>query len=719
MVLQRCVVVAVPINLARAKRLKTPRIWRRATLHSQVRLFVAALATVAALPLSAQVKGPELADSPPKLAQGLTLTFTSGDKTDARSARLVALHIPAGQPATPFLPAGAFTARWEGQISSPLRDEYTFAADVKGSFKLTINGKLVLEGAGDTTAQTVNKAFQLNKGANAFVAEFSNDGTSDALIRLNWWTKEFPAEPVPPAVFTHDVNAKSLRVGVLARDGRMLFAQLRCAACHADAALIPPKGEGMPEMAQDAPLFDEVGAKFNETWLAHWINDPHSIRPRALMPRLFNAGPGKIDQRAADLAAYFISLGKRDDTAPAAENAPLGGALFANFGCIACHTMPDFKGVDEQRRVPLSHVKAKWQPRALREYLKDPAKNYAWTHMPNFRLTEEEAERLTAYLLSGPQRDFPAGPKGDMAKGAQALVTAGCLNCHAGMPPTTQPPLAQTLKNGWTKGCMAADPPSRGHAPDFNLTDRERDALRAFAVAGFASLKQDTVLEFAERQFMNMRCGACHSRDNEPSVWSSVEAEMAPLQAAAPTQPEGAAPVSAAGAPTSTWFGEKLRPAWMEQFVAGKLAYKPRPWLIARMPGFAMVAKGLAEGFSHEHGFPPAIESEGAIDSSKVKAGEVLLGENGGFNCITCHAVGERPATAVFEAPGVNFVYSYERLRPEYYRRWVLHPLRIDPETKMPKFADDEGKTPLTDFFEGDARQQFDAIWQDLRTLKK
>ena len=55
--------------------------------------------------------------------------------------------------------------------------------------------------------------------------------------------------------------------------------------------------------------------------------------------------------------------------------------------------------------------------------------------------------------------------------------------------------------------------------------------------------------------------------------------------------------------------------------------------------------------------------------------------------------------------PGPNLVQSVDRLRQEYYTRWVMHPLRIDPETKMPRFSDDEGKTPLTDFFDGDARE--------------
>ena len=57
--------------------------------------------------------------------------------------------------------------------------------------------------------------------------------------------------------------------------------------------------------------------------------------------------------------------------------------------------------------------------------------------------------------------------------------------------------------------------------------------------------------------------------------------------------------------------------------------------------------------------------------------------------------------------------------RKEYFDRWLLFPLRIDPETKMPRFDDDDGKTPLTDFFAGQARDQYDAIWQYLQTLKK
>ena len=664
------------------------------------------------------VKPAPLAEQAPKLKPGLTLTFTAGGKSDPRAARIIALHVPAGAAVTPFLPAGAFAAKWEGEIVSPLRSEYTIAAEVRGALKLTINGSEAFEGAGDSTAQVLNKTLQLNKGGNKIVAEFSADGKEDAFLQLTWSSKEFPSEPIPPTSFRHDISATALREGQRTREGRMLFAEMRCAACHGDATLIPAKGGGMPELAQDAPVFADLGAKFNEPWLAQWIGDPHSIRPHGLMPRVFPvSADGQIDQRARDLAAYFIAQGKRDDTAPAPENAAPGGALFGNFGCIACHTTPEFQGQDEDDRVPLSHLKAKWQPPALREYLQDPAKIFASSRMPHFRLTDDEAAQLTAYLLSGTQREFSAGPAGDAAKGAQLLVSAGCLNCHAGLPPTTQPTLAKSLANGWTGGCLSEDAGKRGNAPDFGFTAPQRDALRSFAASGFTSLKQDSPIEFAERQLKNLRCAACHPRDGQPSTWSQLEGEMGALTGSAPTEPTEGHPIAGSVAPMLTWAGEKLRPEWMTQFIAGKTAYKPRHYLLARMPGFALHAKGIAEGLSHEHGFALTIPKEPAPDADIVKAGEKLISENGGFNCTTCHMLADRAATAVFEAPAPNFSHTRERLRKGYYSRWVLAPLRIDSETKMPRFADDDGNTPLSEVLGGKAAAQFEAIWQYLGTV--
>src|SRR5687768_17087890 len=137
------------------------------------RIFASLLTFVSVTSLMfAQVKSPPLPDVPAKSARGLVLTLNAGGKSDTRASRLITLYVRKGEPVSPFLPAGAFSARWEGEINSQLRAEYTFAAEIKGAFKLTINGQAVLEGAGDTTSQSVNKTIQLNKGGNTLVAEF-------------------------------------------------------------------------------------------------------------------------------------------------------------------------------------------------------------------------------------------------------------------------------------------------------------------------------------------------------------------------------------------------------------------------------------------------------------------------------------------------------------------------------------------------------------------
>ena len=342
-------------------------------LRSLLTILLAPLATAAAEP-----------------AQGLSVTFESGDRADRRVDRLLALHVPAGQPATPWIPAGAFKARWEGSIDAPVRGVFSLWAETSGKFRLSVNGQPALEGAG-------TKSVQLNKGPNAVVAEFESDGKADAFVRAGWASKDFPREAFPPTALSHtgdEALAKALRL----REGRALFANLNCAACHQDAKL-PAKGTGMPEYGQNAPLFAELGAKFDRAWLTRWILDPASFRPHSLMPAVLN-GPD-AEQQAADLAA-MLTQGAAPNAAPAADPAlaPAGAALFANLGCVGCHRQPDAKGDDALGRLPLAHVRVKWRDGALKDYLLDPAKNWPAARMPLFRLTEEEASELAAYLLT-------------------------------------------------------------------------------------------------------------------------------------------------------------------------------------------------------------------------------------------------------------------------------------------------------------------------------
>ena len=639
---------------------------------------------------------------------GLKVTFVAAGKSDVRSDRLLALYVPAGQSPTPFLAAVPFTVKWEGDLQSPLRGTFKLGAESSGKFKLSLNGQPLLDGPG-------LKTVQLNKGANHIVAEIASADQGDTFVRLSWASKDFPLEPVPPTILTHSAD-KDLDAATRRREGRLLFAQMNCAACHADAALLPAKGAGMPELGQNAPLLAELGAKYRPEFIADWIADPHAIRPHTLMPKVFNGADAF--QKASDLAAMLTQGAAPKEDALDFKLAPQGGALFANLGCIACHQRPDATGAEAHDRIPMGHLRDKWRSAALVEYLKDPSKNYAATRMPHFRLEDEEATQLAAYLVANSRVTKREAMKGDATRGAALLVSAGCLNCHAGMPATTQPTLAAVLKAG-DKGCLAPDDKARAIAPDFALTTSQRSSLKAFLATDLASLKQDTPAEFAERQIKNLNCVACHARDGNVSAWTKVDGEAKKLRDALPPKEhvEGEA-VPDAPIPALTWLGEKLRHDWMSKFIAGQVEYKPRPWLIGRMPGFAHHADGLALGLNHQHGLPQKEAVEPAGDAEKIANGEKLIGADGGFNCITCHAVGEKEATAVFEAPAINFAQTAERLRKGYFHRWALAPTRIDPDTKMPKYADPEGMTQLSDPYEGKGPAQFEAIRQYIRTVK-
>ncbi len=639
---------------------------------------------------------------------GLKVTFVAAGKTDVRSERLLALYVPAGQAPTPFLAAGPFTAKWEGDLQSPLRGTFKLSAESSGKFKLSLNGQPLLDGPG-------LKTVQLNKGANRLVAEIASADKGDTFVRLSWASKDFPLEPVPPTILTHPAD-KDLDAALQRREGRLLFAQLNCAACHADAALLPAKGTGMPELGQNAPLLAELGAKYRPEWIADWIDHPHGFRPHTLMPKVFHGADAH--QKAADIAAMLTQGAKPMELHDKQDLAPQGGALFANLGCVACHQRPDAEGADAHDRIPLGHVSDKWNQSALVEFLKDPAKNYAATRMPHFRLEDEEAAQLASYLINRGRMIKRLALAGDATRGAALIVSAGCLTCHAGMPATTQPTLAAVLKAG-EKGCLSPDDKTRAGAPDFALTEKQRAALKAFLATDLASLKQDTPAEFAERQIKNLNCVACHARDGNVSTWTKVDGEAKKLRDALPPKEhvEGE-PVPDAPIPPLTWLGEKLRHDWMSKFIAGQVDYKPRPWLIGRMPGFAHVADGVALGLNHQHGLPQTEAAEPAATPEMIANGEKLVGADGGFNCITCHAVGEKEATAVFEAPAINFAQTAERLRKGYFHRWVLAPTRIDPDTKMPKYADPEGVTQLSDPYEGKGPTQFEAIRQYIKSVK-
>jgi mono/diheme cytochrome c family protein len=136
------------------------------------------------------------------------------------------------------------------------------------------------------------------------------------------------------------------------------------------------------------------------------------------------------------------------------------------------------------------------------------------------------------------------------------------------------------------------------------------------------------------------------------------------------------------------------------------------------MPAFPVHTIGFGVGLAAAHGLAPSVASPASASVEQLAAGRGLVAAEKGFACVTCHGVADKPPLQVFEVQGVNFALVAQRLRYDYFLRWMRNPQRVDPSTKMARYADPQGKTGLTQVFGGDADRQFAAIWVWLESLR-
>ena len=616
---------------------------------------------------------------------GLLATYQSGGITDLNRTANVQRFIPAGEPATPFVPIGSFSASWNGFISSELRAEYSFHFIARGKVKLTVSGNVVLdtEGTGEIPVVT-EKPVRLSKGANPIKIDYTSPDTGDAFVRFYWSNRDTPFNPVPAATLTAEATpdfAKALQI----HQGRDLVLEHRCVRCHAAVG-------ALPELGMDAPSFQEIGSRRQTGWMASWIENPHAIRSGTSMPAVFT---GKnASENASCIAAYLASLTGGAKRSSSQGNAVAGKALYETLHCIACHNPPGSTEA-ELGKISQRQVAVKFVPGALVPFLLRPEEHFAWIRMPNFGLTSEQAEDLAAYLLAAADKPdaqaVGAGPSG-LEKGRRLVATSGCLNCHTlegAKNEFTTRSLSELTGGKLNTGCLAEEPSSEPEtrAPRFRFSAEQRAAVKAFLKTDRNSLSHGTAADFLERQSVRLNCRECHGKFEGFPAWELI--------------------------------GGKLKPEYAAAFIEGSIPKKPRPWLDARMPAFPAYAPLLGLGLATAHGLPPKSKPDPVSEGNLAAIGRKLVSVNGGFSCVSCHAAGDFAATQVFEAPGINLAQSFTRVQPDYFRRWVRSPISLDPTTKMPVYFDEEGKSPLSDVLDGDGPKTLQAIWEYLRAGEK
>lgn len=611
----------------------------------------------------------KVAESAPVGQPGLVMSFNS-EVTDALIVPQLALSAPVGTAPSVFAGGRDYGMAWQGTLVAPERDDYTFSLEGVGTASLQIDGKVIVSGALPLTA---NAAVTLAKGGHQIYCSYTSAKGGEGRVRLMWSTPQFRTEPVPASAFRVLPGAE-VEAWTKVRMGRELFAAAQCIKCHQPRGRLP--ADAMPELSEVAMNFENMGNRFEAGWLEKWIAAPQGHCPSV----------ATAQSAAADVAAYLASL-KVAEAPGAAVRLPADATSIAEGAALVEKLNLGFwiEPLTKQRK----HTDG-----GLVEQLQAPAKYHADTMFPDVRLTRAEATQIAAYVRS--KQPAGAATKGGNAEAGKAVVAAACVACHA-LPASAGAEAARAVaisfeemsRRDWTvKGCVAEN---RGKAPDLHLTREEAGLLVAFRNAdrdvGMQSLRRFAPAEYVASQMKKLNCAQCHAgAGGENKI------------------------------PDLTFAGEKLDRDWLTALLAGKHSQKTRPWLGARMPAFASRAEKLSLGLAERHGV--ALKNELPAEKPDwVAIGAKLAGAEG-YSCIACHDQGAKKALQVFEGQGPNLQVAGERLRYDYYQRWLHWPQRINATTIMPRYTKDRDTGVQPAPFDGKAEQQFEAVWQWMRTLK-
>jgi mono/diheme cytochrome c family protein len=527
--------------------------------------------------------------------------------------------------------------------------------------------------------------------------------------------------------------------------GDRLFHELGCTACH------DPRQEGQQPLASSVVL-PQMSDKYTIPALASFLKNPLAVRPSGRMPSL-----NLSDQEAQQVASYLLkdlqlpantrfayyegswdTLPDFSTLEPKAEGEGFGfdlgvAARREKFGMQFRATLVIPKsgtyklhlGSDDGSRLlldgqevvrvdgvhPLQFKSANLELTAgehplLVEFFEQAGEEVLRVEIEGNGLKRQPLDQLLKTPKPEPTAEttpFELNPE-FAANGAMLFVSLNCNACHQlkreGLPQPERP-LAGALKELDTaQGCLAPAPTRDGPAvPSYALSAPQRRDL----AAALARIRQGAAAELAGTTLIantleRFNCYACHQRGEIGGVeqdrneqFRTTEKEMGD---------EARIP------PLLTGVGSKLRKEWMDQVFEN--GAKDRPYMLTRMPRFSKQNLGPLSDLlaSHDKLQPLAAVDEKFSNRQLKAAGRRMVGA-GGYSCIKCHTYGAHKATGV---QSISLTTMHKRLQPEWFRQYVVKPLRFRPGTRMPT-AWPDGQVLLDKILDGTIDQQVHAVW--------
>lgn len=554
--------------------------------------------------------------------------------------------------------------------------------------------------------------------------------------------------------------------------GKQLVTDYGCYGCH----VIP----GMEHKPKPGPSLEKLTAKLDKNWVKNWIWDPFGFNPHSRMPSFFqqtnNSKPEFVEKNIAEVNAMgeFLWEQSRDfepHMVHRGGDAERGKELIQTVGCIACHQV---EGIEVSEKVGSlkapyitgtgSKVNADW----LVSWLKKPSHYQENTIMPSFRLTDREANDMTAYLMTlknesfkdkkfaglnkdlrdgllfeyfvafdttdGAQRtlDSMSDRERTLELGKRSLGKYGCFSCHAinGFDPN-RAPIGPNLSKEGSKPVHqfgfghekqvehSRDGWITAHLENPRRWDKGTDKPFKDLTRMPHFYLNDEEIEYMVTYILGhtgeyVPPAGVHQLTAEEKISERGFKHIANMNCTGCHKIDGVGgDILAAyeddenSAPP--WLvdeGHRVHADWLFNFLPN--VYPIRPWLEVRMPSFHYEDHAqlneIVEHFRSAAKQPPF---EPAPVRVEWEPGEkrAALALWEEFACASCHTTGFNSD----EASAPNLYHSKRRLRASWIKKWLSNPQAIMPYTVMPNFFED-GESQAPDILGGDIEKQINAL---------
>ena len=285
--------------------------------------------------------------------------------------------------------------------------------------------------------------------------------------------------------------------------------------------------------------------------------------------------------------------------------------------------------------------------------------------------------------------------------GRVRFAELNCTACH-GLTDTTGPltakaarPLREAAKRP-NAGCLAEKVPAG--APQFALSAGQRTALRTTLAKLDRVAQPPTPAEQVSLTASRLGCLACHQRDGVGGPTATGRDGWFKVVGEADLGEEGKLP------PHLEKVGGKLRREWMTRLLAD--GTKVRPYMATRMPVFGKANTDHLPAAFEAADVTANAQAEPAHSERDAKFGRRLVGRDG-LSCIACHTFSTYGSMGI---PALALDRMHERVRWDWFRRYMPDPASLRPGTRMPSFWP-EGRAANTEILDGNTDQQIKAIW--------